>query len=304
MNARRGTSAAGQPGVTGGVTGSTLPRRQLGRQLRDLRNRAGMTTRAAARHLEWSEAKIWRIETGQTSLRGLDVEAMCKIYEAPAEAVEPLTALARQTKARGWWAGYSDAIAEGFEVYLGLEEAASALRSYEIDTVPGLLQTEEYTRAMLAGARPELSAEQVERRVRLRAVRQEQLTRSVSPLRLDVLIAEPMLWRRLGGSDIAAAQLDRLRELAELPNVRVRVVPADSGWHPGMESGRFVVLEFDGAAAPGAYPEPPVIYVEAFTGPLFVDKEQEVARYRAAFAGIEAVAVDARRGIEDARNAL
>ncbi|MEV0355976.1 helix-turn-helix transcriptional regulator [Nocardia sp. NPDC050697] len=303
MNARRVSAGAGQPGGGGGVTGSTLPRRQLGRQLRDLRNRAGMTTRAAARHLEWSEAKIWRIETGQTSLRGLDVEAMCKVYAAPDELVEPLTVLARQTKARGWWAGYSDAIPEGFEVFLGLEEAASALRSYEVDTVPGLLQTEAYTRALLAGARPGLTAEQTERRLRLRAVRQEQLTRSAAPLRLDVLIAEPMLWRRLGGSEVAGAQLDRLRELADLPNIRIRVVPADSGYHPGMESGRFVVLEFDPGAT-AAYPEPPVVYVEAFTGPLFVDKEQEVARYRAAFAGIEAVAVDARRGIEDARTAL
>ena len=99
-----------------------MPRRQLGRYLRDLRNQARLTVRAAAVRLEWSEAKIWRIETGQTALRSLDVEAMCKIYGAPAQTAEGLMALAKETKARGWWLSYSDVINEDFNVYIGLEE--------------------------------------------------------------------------------------------------------------------------------------------------------------------------------------
>ncbi|MGH8968059.1 MAG: helix-turn-helix domain-containing protein, partial [Actinomycetes bacterium] len=113
------------------TTGSTVPRRQLGRYLRDLRNRSRLTVRAAAAQLEWSEAKIWRIETGQTSLRSLDVEAMCRLYGAPAGLTEDLMRLAKETKARGWWHSYGDVISEGFNLYIGLEEAASRISWYE-----------------------------------------------------------------------------------------------------------------------------------------------------------------------------
>ncbi|WP_406235263.1 helix-turn-helix domain-containing protein [Nocardia sp. NBC_01009] len=283
-----------------GTTGSTMPRRQLGRHLRDLRNRARMTTRMAAQQLEWSEAKIWRIETGQTSLRSLDVEAMCKIYGAPSELVEPLTALARETKARGWWTGYSDVITEGFEVYIGLEEAARLLSTYENELVPGLLQTESYARALLAAGRPDATAAEIERRVQLRMARQALVTRSDSPLQLDVVIGESLLWHRVGGGDVAAEQLEHLRRMCDLPNVRIQVVPSDSGYHDGMETGRFVLLDF-AEVAEGELTEPSVVYVEAFTGPVYLDKEHETARYRKAFAGIKAAASDARVVIEEAR---
>ncbi|WP_433681875.1 helix-turn-helix domain-containing protein [Nocardia sp. CA-119907] len=285
-----------------GTTGSTMPRRQLGRHLRDLRNRARMTTRMAAQQLEWSEAKIWRIETGQTSLRSLDVEAMCKIYGAPTDLVEPLTALARETKARGWWTGYSDVIAEGFEVYIGLEEAARALSTYENELVPGLLQTEAYARALLRSARPEASETDIDRRVQLRMARQALVTRKDAPLHLDVVISEALLWRRIGGDEVTAEQLSHLRRMCDLPNVRIQLVPSDSGYHDGMDSGRFVLLEF--AEAQGELREPPVVYVEAFTGPVYLDKELEIERYRKAFANIKAAAVDARRGIEEARETI
>lgn len=285
-----------------GTTGSTMPRRQLGRHLRDLRNRARMTTRMAAQQLEWSEAKIWRIETGQTSLRSLDVEAMCKIYGAPTDLVEPLTALARDTKARGWWTGYSDVIAEGFEVYIGLEEAARALATYENELVPGLLQTEAYARALLRSARPEASETEIDRRVQLRMARQALVTRKDAPLQLDVVISEALLWRRIGGDEVTAEQLTHLRRMCDLPNVRIQLVPSDSGYHDGMDSGRFVLLEF--AEAQGELHEPPVVYVEAFTGPVYLDKEAEIERYRRAFANIKSAAVDARRGIDEARETI
>ncbi|GHJ34476.1 hypothetical protein Sm713_00850 [Streptomyces sp. TS71-3] len=151
-----------------GPTGSTVPRRQLGRHLRDLRNRARLTVRAAAKKLEWSEAKMWRIETGQTPLRSLDVEAMCTIYGAPPDLTEALTALAKETKARGWWHAYGDVIPEGFDVYVGLEEAAESLSSYESDIVPGLLQTPGYTREIIRTHVRGIGDEDLEGRVRLR----------------------------------------------------------------------------------------------------------------------------------------
>src|SRR6266567_2336920 len=131
------------------TTGSTVPRRQLGRYLRDLRNSQRLTVRAAAERLEWSEAKIWRIETGQVSLRSLDVEAMCRIYGATAELTGALMGLAKETKARGWWHAYGDVIPEGFDVYIGLEEAASAFSWYESELVPGLLQTQRYAHKLI-----------------------------------------------------------------------------------------------------------------------------------------------------------
>lgn len=280
-----------------------MPRRQLGRHLRDLRTRAGMTTRVAAQQLEWSEAKIWRIETGQTSLRGLDVEAMCKVYGAPPDLLEPLRALARHTKAKGWWTAYGDVIPEGFDVYIGLEEAATRLFTYENELVPGLLQTEGYTRAVFTAAHPELSAGEIDRRVRLRQDRQALVTRADGPLRLDALIDEAVLRRRIGDPEITAGQLDHLLRMTEQPNVRLRVVPTECGYHAGMTSGRFVLLEFPEVRS-GEPSEPPVVYLEAFTGPVYVDKEHEIARFRAAFASVEAAAVDARACIEDTRKSL
>ncbi|MEV0249941.1 helix-turn-helix transcriptional regulator [Nocardia sp. NPDC050712] len=280
-----------------------MPRRQLGRQLRELRTRARMTTRTAAQQLEWSEAKIWRIETGQTSLRSLDVEAMCKIYGAPEELVAPLAALAKETKSRGWWASYGDVIPEGFEVYIGLEEAARVLASYENELVPGLLQTEDYARALIVAARPGMSALEVDRRVQLRLARQQLILRSESPVQMDVVITEAVLWRRIGGSDVTAAQLEHLRRVCDLPNVRVQVVQSESEYHDGMEAGRFVMLEFPESAS-GERAEPPVVYIEAFTGPVYLDKAPEIDRYRSAFASIKAASVDARSIIEDARASL
>ncbi|MGM7646255.1 helix-turn-helix domain-containing protein [Nocardia sp. JW2] len=272
-----------------GVTGSTMPRRQLGRHLRDLRNRARMTTRTAAAQLEWSEAKIWRIETGQTSLRSLDVEAMCKVYGAPADQVEPLAALARETKARGWWTSYGDVIPEGFEVYIGLEEAAAELSIYEDGLVPALLQTEDYTRALLERTVPELTDADLERRLRVSAARQALLTRAGSPLRLRVVLAAAVLTRRIGDDRVLAGQRARLRELAERDTVDIRVIPDDCGYHAGLESGRFTVLDFDGDNAVDKQ-EPPVVYVETFAGSVYLDKPVEFDRYRAAFADITAAA--------------
>lgn len=272
-----------------GVTGSTMPRRQLGRHLRDLRNRARMTTRTAAAQLEWSEAKIWRIETGQTSLRSLDVEAMCKVYGAPADLVEPLAALARETKARGWWTSYGDVIAEGFEVYIGLEEAASGLALYEDGLVPALLQTQDYAKALFEQTIPDLTEAELERRLRVLTARQALVTRADAPLRLDVVLAESVLTRFIGDERVRAGQLARLRELAERDTVRIQVVPGDSGYHAGLESGRFVILDF-GVDDSVDRPEPPVVYVETFAGSSYLDKPAECDRYRRAFTDIAVAA--------------
>jgi transcriptional regulator with XRE-family HTH domain len=273
------------------ATGSTVPRRQLGRYLRDLRTQAGMTVRAAARNLEWSETKLWRIENGRTSLRSLDVEQMCRMYQAPDELTTSLMALAKQTKARGWWLPYEDVINVGFDIYLGLEGAATRLSWYETDLIPGLLQTPGYASTMIRAGHPELDEGEIGRRVELRMARQSLLTRAVDPPTLQVVLGETILKRSIGGPEVMADQLAHLSAVGSLPNVSIRVVRVEVGLHAGVMSGPFVLLEFptNGSGQPS---EPPTVCVDSFTGVLFLDKPHEVATYADAFKDIWRVASD------------
>jgi len=268
-----------------GTTGSTVPRRQLGRHLRDLRMSQKLTVRKAAAALEWSEAKIWRIETGQTSLRSLDVEAMCNVYGAPTELAKSLMALAKETKARGWWHSYGDVIPEDFDLYIGLEEAASQLAWYESELVPGLLQTDDYARTLIRAANPTDDDQEIERRVHVRTARQALLTRATAPPTLAVVLDEAILRRPVGGEKVMAGQLERLTEISELPNVSLRVMSFAVGLHTGVMSGPFVILRFP-VNGDGRESEPPTVYVDGFTGALYLDKPQEISRYDAAFEDI------------------
>jgi transcriptional regulator with XRE-family HTH domain len=276
-----------------GTTGSTVPRRQLGRHLRELRNASRLTVRIAAQKLEWSEAKIWRIETGQTSLRSLDVEAMGKIYGAPAELTETLMGLAKETKARGWWHAYGDVIGENFDVYIGLEEAASRLSWYESELVPGLLQTEDYARALIRAGNPGATDAEIERRVHVRISRQALLTRATAAPVVEVILNEAILRRPVGGVKIMSGQLQRLAAAGTLENVSIRVMPFSAGLHYGVLSGPFVILQFP-LNGDGEETEPPTVYVDGFTGDLYLDKQKEVERYSAAYASILGSSLDER----------
>jgi len=276
--------------VSEGTTGSTVPRRQLGRYLRDLRGKARLTVRAAAEALEWSEAKIWRIETGQTSLRSLDAEAMCKVYGAPPEMTEFLKGLAKETKGKGWWHAYGDVIPDGFDLYVGLEESVASLQWYESDLVPGLFQTPEYARVLIAARIPETSDEEIERRVNLRMARQALLDRVTSPATITAVLGEAVLRRPIGSKVIMSLQLHRLLDLAAQPNVTIRVAPFSAGLHYGVTSGPFVILRFPQHGDKD--PEPPTVYVDGFTGDLYLDKPREIEEYSIAFRGICDMSLD------------
>src|ERR1700683_929002 len=272
------------------TTGSTVPRRQLGRYLRDLRQQQRLTVRSAADRLEWSEAKIWRIETGQVSLRSLDVEAMCKIYGAPPDLTQALMGLAKETKARGWWHSYGDVIPEGFDVYIGLEEAASNISWYESELIPGLLQTERYARELIEADNPGVADEEITRRVQLRIERQTLLPRITAAPELKVVLNEGIIRRPVGGAEVMAAQIKRLVDASDLPNMALRIMPFSAGLHHGIMSGPFVILRFplngDGKAT-----EPPTVYVDGFTGALYLDKPAEIDRYAMAFTDIWSAAL-------------
>jgi transcriptional regulator with XRE-family HTH domain len=281
------------------TTGSTVPRRQLGRSLREARIAARFTVHAAAQALEWSDTKIWRIETGQVAMRSLDVAAMCQVYGVGADVTEALKGLAQETKARGWWHAYGDVLPDWFDVFVALEGAATELRMYESELVPGLFQTAEVARAMLA--HPGRDPETVEKMVLLRMQRQAIVTRRVDPVRLDVTLNESVLRRPVGGPALMAAQCRRLAELSELPNVTLRVVPFAAGWHRGCDSGPFVIMRFP-TTGDGTELEPPVVYVQGHTGALYLDRPSEIASFDQVYADVVATLGDS--GAARTRNLL
>lgn len=271
--------------------GSTVPRRQLGRYLRDLRDRAGMTVRAAAKQLERSEPTLWRVETGQVAVRSLDVKAMCELYGASAEMTAALMALAKETKAKGWWHTYGDVVPEWFDLYIGLEAAATRMDTYEAELIPGLLQAERYARTIIQQHNPDEDEAEIERRVQLRIGRQVILRRPIDPPVIRAVLSETILRRPVGGGDVMAEQLENLVQASERPNVSLRVVPFGASSHPGMLTGSFAVLRFP-LNGGGEESEPPTVYSDLFTGALYLDKPHEVGRYDQAFEGICNAALD------------
>ncbi|MEV6373583.1 helix-turn-helix domain-containing protein [Micromonospora musae] len=279
--------------------GSTVPRRQLGRLLRQYRTEAGVTLDAAAEALEYSRQKIWRIESGLGAVRVLDVKAMCELYGVSVEITEAMRGLATETKSKGWWHAYGDAVPSWFELYVGLESAAAHLRQYEETLIPGLLQTREYALGLARLDRPSASEADRERAVEVRLQRQSLLSRRLPrPPQLEAVLSEAVLRRRVGNHGAMAGQLSRLIEAAELPNVSVRVLPFAAGPHSGAVAGSFVILDFPATKGGRAAPEPPIAYSESLTGALYLDKPDELDAYRAAWKSVEALALDEAQSIE------
>ncbi|MFF0468313.1 helix-turn-helix domain-containing protein [Micromonospora zamorensis] len=271
--------------------GSTVPRRQLGRLLRQFRNEAGVTLDAAAEALEYSRQKIWRLECGQSSVRVLDVKAMCELYGVSPEMTEAMRGLAAETKSKGWWHAYGDAVPSWFELYVGLESAAARLREYGENLIPGLLQTRAYALGLF---RPtsRLSIEERERAVEVRLQRQILLTRRLpQPPHLDAVLSEAVLSRVVGGPTVMSEQLARLLKAWELPNVSVRIAPLAAGPHPGAVAGSFVLLDFPATNGGRAVPEPSVVYSESLTGALYLDKPDELRAYEDVWKGLDALAL-------------
>ncbi|MFI2662770.1 helix-turn-helix domain-containing protein [Micromonospora carbonacea] len=270
--------------------GSTVPRRRLGRALRDLRTEAGITLDAAAEALECSRQKVWRIESGLGAARSIDVRAMCELYRAKNELTRALVALAGETKAKGWWHAYGDAIPDWFELYVGLESAASHIRRYDEALIPGLFQTRGYALAVYQH-RAEVTEDERERLVQVRLQRQSLLTRRlpVAP-RLEVVISEGALLRIVGDRPTMAEQLRHLLDVGERDRVSIRVLPLSAGLHRGVEAGTFVMLEFP--LGNRATPDPPVVYSESWTGALYLDRPDEFAAYEKVWASLDQLALD------------
>ncbi|WP_445401671.1 helix-turn-helix domain-containing protein [Streptomyces sp. LE64] len=268
---------------------STVPRRQLGRSVRQLREQAGMTLRAAAKRFEWSETTMWRIETGRSPVRALDVQMMCSVYGADEAATNALMDLAREAKTPSWWQTFGDTVPVEFDVLAGLESAASRIDTYESDVMPGLLQTADYVRAVVRTVLPHAPSEDIETRVRFRMARQAILTGTRPPV-LRAALSETVLRRPIGDDQVMAAQLAHLVYMAGLPHISLRVIPLMAGAHPGAIAGAFVVMRFPSPT--GGVGEPTTVYGDTFTGGYYHDKEAEVTQYTAAFEGIWSAAQD------------
>ncbi|GAA3279966.1 helix-turn-helix domain-containing protein [Dactylosporangium vinaceum] len=246
----------------------TLRRRQLGMELRRLREAAHVTIDQVAERLECSGSKISRIETGQTGVTPRDVRDMLDIYGVDPEYADQLLKIAREARQKGWWQLYGDVLTSA---YVGLEAAADHIRSYEALVVPGLLQTEEYAQAMIHAARPDIGASDVEKRVRVRMGRQSLLTQD-DPIDLWVVLDEAVLRRPVGGRAVMRRQLEHLSLAASWPNVTLQVLPFSAGSHAGMD-GAFTILLYDESAGQN------FVFASNAAGGLFLEKDDELQRY-------------------------
>jgi transcriptional regulator with XRE-family HTH domain len=268
------------------VTGEhspTVRRRRLASELRALREAARLTCDEVADHLECSASKISRVETGRVSVSPRDVRDMLELYGVEPQQRESLVQLARESRQKGWWHAYSDAIQPRFATYVGLEDAAAEIRTYEVNLIPGLLQTEDYARTVISAGNLTGTQEDVERRVALRMARQPTLTGD-SPPQLWAVLDEAALHRTVGGPGLMRLQLDHLVDLAAMPNVAVQVIPFTAGAHPGMGKP-FVILAFPERA------DPDVVYLEDLTSTLYLEDVDEIDRYNMLFNHLRATAL-------------
>jgi len=253
-------------------TGPTALRIILGAHLRRLRERAGVSRSDAGWAIRSSESKISRMELGRVGFKERDVDDLLTLYSVSDVAERArLLQLARDANNRGWWHRYNDVTPDWFDAYLGLEAAAELIRTYEIQFVPGLLQTPEYTRAVTRLARTDRSSAEIDKLVALRKTRQAVLDRD-PPLRLWAVIEESVLRRPIGGTQVLRDQLAALIEAIQRPNVTLQIIPLGSAGHAAT-GGAFSVLRFPQADLSD------VVYLEHLTSALYLDKRDDLDAY-------------------------
>ncbi len=259
----------------GSSGGPTVLRILLGAQLRRLREARGISRAKAGWEIRASESKISRLELGRVGFKDRDVADLLTLYGVAdlAERAALLT-LARRANAPDWWQRFGDVLPAWFQPYLGLEAAAALIRTYEVQFVPGLLQTPEYARAVIRLEHYDAADEEIERRVSVRTQRQQALAQPRGP-RFWAVMDEAVLRRPIGGSAVMCAQLEALIEVTRRPTVRLQVVPFRVGGHSAA-GGSYTVLRFTDADLPD------IVYVEQLRGALYIDKRDDVELYTAA----------------------
>src|SRR6266571_4785044 len=276
-----GSSSRGEPSMT---DAPPVRRRLLGTALRRFREQAGYTLEDAARILECDRSKISRIETGQRGVRPKELRELLVEYGVDEGRREALLTVARQAHQAGWWQSYSHVLSDAYQDFIGLEATATAIWTYEAQLVPGLLQTEDYARAIAAASLVGESHEEREQFVEIRLTRQQVLTRD-QPLQFWAILSEGALRQMVGGPQVMQAQLRHLIEAgSHRPNVNLQVLPFAAGAHAAT-SGSFVIMKFPEA------PDLGVVYLEGQTGGIYLESSDEVARYTLVFEHLRASAL-------------
>ena len=255
--------------------GPTVRRMQLGARLRSLRLAKGLTRDQAGYAIRGSESKISRMELGRVAFKERDVADLLRLYGLEdAKEQQRLLELAREANSPGWWHAYGDVLSSWFQNYLDLEQAAELIRTYEVQFVPGLLQTDAYARAVIMLGHGTAGADQIDRRAELRMARKQLLDRP-DPPRLWAVIDEAVLRRQIGGPAVLREQIAYLLEMSAVPHVRLQVIPFASGGHAAA-GGAFSILRFPHEEVPD------VVYIEHLTSGLYLDKREDVDQYAAA----------------------
>ena len=267
----------------------TMRRRRLARELARLREERGMTIREAAVALEWDPSKLSRVEGLQRGIIVRDVRRLLNLYQVTNEAQrEALFEMARQAKQRGWWQAYADVMPSEYATLIGMEAEAAEIRTWQPDLVHGLLQTEDYARAVIRAGRRGDTAAEVDRRVEIRMTRQQILNRP-DPPRVRVVLNEGAVRRVVGGPEVMRTQLRELAAERDRDTVMIQVLPFTAGEHPAMASGPFDMLQFAQAADRG------VVTLETMTGSLSLESETELRQYEKAFDFLQAAALGPRQ---------
>ncbi|MEW1641484.1 MULTISPECIES: helix-turn-helix transcriptional regulator [unclassified Streptomyces] len=262
---------------------TTTRRRQLGATMRKLRARKGMTLEEAGGLVGVSKATVSRYETQAGPVKWLVVDALCRAYGATEAERKTVVSLAKDAKQQGWWSSFADSIPESMNLLLTLEDEAVHESHFACVYVPGLLQTRAYSTALQKANEVPLESAEIERLVDIRMKRQEILTRPKPP-RLWAILDESVIRRVVGSPQTMKDQLDRLLEANESPHITLQVLPFSQGAHAAA-LGSFVIIG-------GTEPALDVVYVDFHTGSLFLEKDEELDRYRLAFEYIRAQALD------------
>ena len=253
-------------------SGPTVLRILLGAQLRRLRDGKGITREDAGWEIRASGSKISRMELGRVGFKERDVSDLLILYGMnKAGERDALLNLVSEANAPGWWHRFADVLPGWFQSYVGLEAAASLIRTYEVQFVPGLLQVPDYARAVIRLDRPGRSDMHTEQRVDLRMARQHILTRP-RPVRLWAVMDEAVLHRPIGGSGVMREQLEHLITVTKLPNVTLQIMPFEAGGHAAA-GGAFTILRFPDEQMPD------VVYSEQLTSAIYLDKREDVDHY-------------------------
>jgi hypothetical protein len=250
----------------------TVVRMLLGNQLRRLRETLVVSNERAGYEIRASRSKISRMENGRVSFKERDVADLLTLYGVSDQQLRTVMLdLAKRSNAPGWWAKYSDILPDWFEMYLGLEASASILRTFELQFVHGLFQTEDYARAVMVRGHASAPDNEISRRVSLRMKRQDLLL-GQDPPQVWAIVDEAVLRRPVGGREVMRAQLHRLLEVSEIPHVTIQVMPFGHGSHAAM-GGSFTLLRFNEPDLPD------VVYIEQLTSALYIETRSEVDHY-------------------------